>query len=65
VSDEPFASTEVVEESGRWVVMLDVVFADGAVRHRIGDYHSRAKAEVAARLVQATAEREAGPSWGM
>lgn len=65
MSDEPFASTEVVEESGRWVVMLDVVFPDGAVRHRIGEYHTRAKAEVAARLVQATAERDAGPGWGL
>lgn len=65
MTDEPFASTEVVEEAGRFVVMLDVVFADGAVRHRLGDYHTRARAELAAKLVRATAEREAGPGWGM
>lgn len=65
MSDEPFTSTEVVEESGRFVVMLDVVFPDGAVRHRLGDYHTRARAELAAKLVQATAERDAGPGWGM
>ncbi len=65
MSDEPFASTEVVEEAGRFVVMLDVVFADGAVRHRLGEYHTRERAELAARLVRATAERDAGPGWGM
>ncbi len=65
MSDEPFVSTEVVEESGRFVVMLDVVFTDGAVRHRMGDYHTRARAELAARIVRATAEREAGPGWGL
>jgi hypothetical protein len=65
VASNPFASTEVVEESGRYVVMLDVVFPDGAVRHRLGDYHTRARAELAAKVVRATAEREAGPGWGM
>ncbi|MEM9515189.1 MAG: hypothetical protein AAGA42_10065 [Actinomycetota bacterium] len=65
MSDEPFASTEVVEEAGRFVVMLDVVFPDGAVRHRVGEYHSRSKAEVAAKFIKATAERNAGPGWGM
>ncbi len=65
MTDEPFASTEVVEESGRFVVMLDVVFADGVVRHRLGDYHTRARAELSAKLYRATAEREAGPGWGM
>jgi hypothetical protein len=64
VSDEPFVSTEVVEESGRFVVILDVVFHDGAVRHRMGDYHTRARAEFAAKIVRATAERDAGPGWG-
>jgi hypothetical protein len=64
-SVEPFTSVEVVEESGRFVVMLDVVFGDGAVRHRLGDYHTRARAERAARLFQATAERKAGPGWGL
>jgi hypothetical protein len=64
VSDATFVSTEVVEESGRFVVMLDVVFPDGAVRHRMGDYHTRARAEFAAKILRATAEREAGPGWG-
>lgn len=64
MSDEPFASTDVVEESGRFVVVLDVAFPDGVVRHRLGEYHTRERAERAARIVLATAEREAGPGWG-
>jgi hypothetical protein len=58
---EPFVSTEVLEEAGRFVVVLDVVFPDGAVRHRLQDFHSRAKAELAAKIVRATAERDPGP----
>ncbi len=64
-SDEPFVSTEVIEERGRFVVVLDVVFADGAVRHRLNSYHTRAKAELAAKIVRSTAERDHGPEWGM
>ena len=55
---EPFVSAEVLEEHGRFVVVLDVVFADGAVRHRLGDYHHRDRAERAARIVAATADRD-------
>ncbi|MCB0995663.1 MAG: hypothetical protein KDB21_11265 [Acidimicrobiales bacterium] len=61
---EPFVSTEVLEESGRFVVVLDVVFPDGAVRHRLGEYHTRAKAELAAKIVRATAERD-NPAFGV
>ncbi len=63
--DEPYVSTEVLEESGRFVVVLHVVFPDGAVRHRLQSYHTRARAELAARIVHATADRDHGPDWGM
>ena len=62
---EPFVSTEVIEERGQFTVVLDVVFDDGAVRHRINTYHSRAKAELAARIVRATAERDHRPDGGL
>jgi hypothetical protein len=65
VSTEPFVSTEVVEERGRFIVVLDVVFEDGVVRHRLQSYHTRAKAELAARIVRATADRDHRPDWGM
>lgn len=61
----PIVSTEIIEERGRFTVVLDVVFDDGAVRHRLQTYHTRARAELAARIVRATAEREHGPEWGM
>jgi hypothetical protein len=59
MTDEaPLVSTDVVEEHGRFTVVLDVVFDDGAVRHRLQSYHTRARAELAARIVRATAERD-------
>lgn len=58
---DPFVSAEVLEESGRFVVVLDVVFPDGAVRHRLQDFHTRARAELAARIVLAAAERDHRP----
>jgi hypothetical protein len=60
-TEEPFVSTEVLEEGGRFVVVLHVVFPDGAVRHRLYGYHTRARAELAAKIVRATAERDHGP----
>lgn len=61
----PIVSTDIIEEHGRFTVVLDVVFGDGAVRHRLQTYHTRARAELAARIVRATAERDRGPEWGM
>jgi len=46
-------------------VVMDVVFDDGAVRHRLGSYHTRERAEAAARMFYRTVEREAPPDWGM
>lgn len=57
--EDPLVSARVVEERGRWQVILDFVFPDGAVRHQVNSYHTRQKAEVAARLMKAAAEREA------
>lgn len=57
--EEAFVSASVVLEQGRWNVILDFVFQDGVVRHRVGSYHTRQKAEVAARFMKAAAERDA------
>jgi len=56
--------TEVVEERGRYTVVMEVVFLDGSVRHRLQTYHTRARAEQAARIVWRTANRDHGPAWG-
>ena len=64
MSGDPVTGCSIVEEAGRWVLYLDVVFADGAVRHRVQTYHTRAQAEVAARYVHAAAERDLRPDWG-
>ncbi len=58
-------STEVVEERGRYVVVLHVLFPEGVVAHQLGHYHTRARAELAARIVKSTAERRQPENWGM
>lgn len=63
--DEAVVSTEVVEHRGRFVVVLHVLFTEGVVEHRLGEYHTRARAELAARIAKSTAEREPPPDWGM
>jgi hypothetical protein len=54
-------SHEVVEESGRFAVYLDIVLDDGAVRRRVGEYPDRARAEQAAMFLERSAERHLGP----
>ena len=53
-------TTVVTEESGRWVVEIVVVFADGVVRRRINSHPTRARAELAADLIRRTANRDIG-----
>lgn len=56
--DEALAlRTTVSRERGRWVVDLDVVMADGAVRHRVGEFSHRHQAETCARWVARSADR--------
>ena len=57
--------TVVVEEKGRWAVEIVVVFADGVVRKRIDTHHTKARAELSARLIKRAAERDIrGPIHG-
>ena len=53
-------TTVVTEESGRWVVEIVVVFADGVVRRRINSHATKARAELAADLIRRTANRDIG-----
>lgn len=54
------AHAEVVAESGRFVVYLDVVLASGAVRRRLSDHPDQARAQVAAREYERAASRHLG-----
>jgi hypothetical protein len=57
--------TVVVEERGRWVVEIVVVFADGVVRKRINTHNTKARAELSANLIRRAAERDIrGPIHG-
>jgi hypothetical protein len=66
--DRPFpeealsADAEVVEESGRWMVYLNVVLESGAVRRRVGEYHDERRAEHAARIIERNARRHIPPA---
>lgn len=51
------ATTEVVCESGRWVVYLDVLLASGGVRRRVGEYHDQRRADHAASIILRNAIR--------
>ena len=54
------ARTEVVEESRRWIVYLDVVLVSGAVRKRVGEYHDERRAVHAARIIERNVNRGMG-----
>jgi hypothetical protein len=57
--------TVVELERGRWAVDIVVVFPDGATRHRIDTFPTKARAEISARLIKRAAERELqGPLHG-
>ena len=57
VEDALSADAIVVQESGRWVVYLDVVLESGAVRRRMGDHHDERRAQQAARIMERNARR--------
>lgn len=50
--------TYVLQERGRWVVDIVVVFTDEAVRRRINDYPTRRHAEIAAAWIKRGAQRD-------
>jgi|AACY02.3.fsa_nt_gi hypothetical protein len=51
------ADYSVVEESGRWIVYLDVVLASGSVRRKVGDFHDYRRADHAGRIILRNAIR--------
>lgn len=61
VEEASSADAHVVCESGRWIVYLDVVLASGAVRRRVGDFPTQARAEQAGRIIERNARRHIQP----
>lgn len=51
------ASTDVVNESGRWVVYLNVTLVSGGVRRKVGEYHDQRRADHAAVIIHRNAIR--------
>lgn len=58
IIEEKFVRTEVIEERGQWVVYIEVGDSESSVKHRINAYHKKSLAEIAAKWIQRTAEKE-------
>jgi hypothetical protein len=58
VIEEKYVRTDVIEESGQWVVYLEIGDSEDSVRHRIAAYHKKSLAEIAAAWIKRTAEKE-------
>lgn len=58
IIEEKYVRTEVIEERGQWVVYLEVGDTESSVKHKINTYHKKRLAEIAAKLIKKTAERE-------
>lgn len=51
-------ASEITEESGQFVVYLEIVTAFETYKHRINAYSTRRKAEIAADLMRRCADRD-------
>lgn len=58
IIEEKYVRVDVVEERGRWVVYIEVGNIDTSVKHRIQDYPKKALAELAAKWIKRTAEKQ-------
>ncbi|MBX7172527.1 MAG: hypothetical protein K1X72_16285 [Pyrinomonadaceae bacterium] len=58
IIEEKFVRTEIIEERGQWVVYLEVGDSERSVRHRINAYYKKSLAEIAAKWIKRTAEKE-------
>lgn len=52
------AETFVVQEKGQWVVYIEVLFKDTTVRHEVGRYFTKEKADIAANYIRRVANKD-------
>ena len=58
ITEEKYVRAAIREERGRWAVYLEVGDSESSVQHRIRDYPTKRAAEIAAKLIKRTAERD-------
>ncbi len=58
IIEEKFVRTEIIEERGQWVVYVEIGDSESSVKHRINAYHKKSLAEIAAKWIKRTAEKE-------
>ncbi len=52
------AETFVEEDRCQWVVYIEVLFEDETVRHEVGRYFTKSKAEIAAKYIRRVANKD-------
>lgn len=58
IFEDRFVRCDVVKEKGLWVVYVEVGDSESSVRHRINAYYKKSMAEIAAKWIRRTAEKE-------
>ncbi len=58
IIEEKFVRTEIIEERGQWVVYVEVGDSESSIKHRINAYFKKSLAEIAAKWIKRTAEKE-------
>ncbi len=52
------AETFVEENNGEWIVFIEVIFQDEVVRHEVGRYFTKERAQIAANYIKRCANRD-------
>lgn len=58
IFEDKYVRAEVIEERGQWVVYVEIGDSESSIRHRIEAYHKKHLAELAAKWIKRTAEKE-------
>jgi len=58
ITEVKYVRTEIIEERGQWVIYLEIGDSETCVRHRVNAYFKKSLAEIAAKWIKRTAEKE-------
>lgn len=58
IFEDRYVRCDIVEEKGLWVVYVEVGDSESSVRHRVNAYYKKSLAEIAAKWIRRTAEKE-------
>ncbi len=58
IIEEKFVATKIIYEKGQWVLYVEIGDSESSVKHRINAYFKKSLAEIAAKWIKRTAEKE-------